>query len=120
MVRMALLGALLIAGLAVACSDDAGGALTEYDLTVGFNESVTRDDLDAANDILRSYDDGVDFLIQESFPPTGRATVETGEAAFCSRIETQLEAKSYVRDVTCSAASDKTPAGDPDGPVSSY
>lgn len=88
--------------LAVAFAACAGGDdATEYQVTVSFNETVTQPDMDAVHDLLRTYDEDVDFLIQESFPPTGVAYVKTDDAEFCSKIEAALSGRSYVRDVMC-------------------
>lgn len=97
MLRQVLLAAIAVPALALACVDGA----TEYEVIVQFNTSVTQEDLEEADRLLRAYDDDLDFLIQESFPPTGRAFLETDAPDFCPTVEAQLEAKSYVDDATC-------------------
>src|SRR3989304_4469824 len=87
---------LLAAG--VGCT---GSDATEYEEVVRFNTTVTQDGMDEVAAFLRGYDDDLDFLIQESFPPAGVARLETDEPDFCATVEEELEAKSYTDDVTC-------------------
>lgn len=98
MLRLAVLVLLALAVVTMACN---GGGATEYELTVGFNTSVTQDDINEVEAILRTYDDDLEFLIQESFPPTARAFLKTDAADFCPTVEAEVEAKSYVEDVLC-------------------
>jgi len=109
-------GLLLAGGAGAACGDGDGDA-TEYQVIVRFNETVTQADLDEVAAFLRTYDDGLDFLIQESFPPTGVARVKTDDAGFCAAVESELEAKSYVESVTCAERGEQTPVESPDEPV---
>ena len=74
---------------------------TRYEVTVGFNTSVTQDDIDEAGAVLRAYDDELEFVVMESWPPIGRALLATEVADFCQTVEAELEAKSYVDDVSC-------------------
>jgi len=105
---------LLVAGTGAVCvGDDA----TEYVVTVRFNETVTQADMDEVAAFLRAYDDDLDFLIQESFPPTGVAYAETGDESFCAAVESELEAKTYVESVTCAERGEQTPVESPDQPV---
>ncbi len=108
-----LLVAALAAGV-VACGDGAG---IEYEVVVGFNASYTQEDLDETEALLRAYDDGLQYLIRESFPPSGVAIVETDEPDFCTTLEAELGAKTYVDSVTCEEAGAREPSGDPDEPV---
>ncbi len=110
--RCALLVAFAL--IVVACGGD--GAI-EYQVNVRFNETVTQGDPDEVAAFLRIYDDGLDFLIQESFPPTGRALVKTDAPDFCVAVESGLEAKSYVESVTCAVRQATTPSASPDQPV---
>ena len=95
--RQAALALALLAALAAACGDGA----TTYDVTVQFNTSVTQADLDETAALLRRYDRDLDFLIQESFPPTGRARLETDVRNFCPTVEGQLAGRTYLQDVSC-------------------
>lgn len=97
--RFAVVGALVLAVGAMSCG--GGETMTPFLVVVQFNTSVTQDDIDEVSALLRSYDDDLEFLIQESFPPIGRAFLETDAADFCPTVEAELEAKTYVRDVTC-------------------
>lgn len=94
--RLAILAVLLLA-VGTACGSEA----TQYEVTVDFNATVTQDDIDDAAALLRGYDDDVDFLILERFPPQGRAMLETDAPNFCATIETGLRAMSYVDDASC-------------------
>lgn len=92
-----LLAVLIVAALAVGC----GGGGPKYDVTVVFNDTVEQAGLDATAAYLRGFDDDVDVLIQESFPPVARAVVETDAPDFCATITAELEGRPYVERVTC-------------------
>lgn len=104
----------VLSALAVACGRDS---TTEYRVTVSFNETVTQADMDSAAEYLRAFDDDLDFLIQESFPPTGVATLKTDADDFCEAVEAELESRSYVSGVDCTEGNE-TPVESPDAPVS--
>jgi hypothetical protein len=97
MVRLALFAALLLAAGATTC----GGEATRYEVTVEFNSSVTQDSIDEVAALLHTFDDDLEFLILERFPPQGRATLATDTADFCPTIEAELTAKSYVDSASC-------------------
>jgi hypothetical protein len=97
MVRLALLAVLLLAAGAMACGDGA----TQYDVTVEFNALVTQDDIDEVAALLRTFDDDLEFVILERFPPQGRATLATDAPDFCRTIEVELTAKTYVDSASC-------------------
>ena len=89
-----------------------------YEVTVLYNESVTQDNLDEAGALLRTYDDDLEFLIQESFPPTGRAVLETDVADFCQKVTSDLARKSYVESGECAPLlPSDVPDIDPNAPV---
>ena len=119
MVRGALLPALLFALIAAACLDSEGATATRYEVKVQFNTSVTQGDLDDVAALLRGYDQALEYRVQLSFPPTGRATLTTAAPHFCPTTEAELEAKTYVHDVTCQELSEPSQAGSPEQPVSS-
>jgi len=75
-----------------------------YEVTVRFNTSVTQDDIDEVSALLRAYDDDLEFLIMELWPPIGRALLATNVANFCQAVEAKLKAKSYVDDASCGPA----------------
>ncbi|MCH7837428.1 MAG: hypothetical protein IIC26_02860 [Chloroflexi bacterium] len=85
--------------LALTGGDSRGDDL--YGVTVQFNTSVTQEDIDEVAALLRTYDDNLEFIIMEIFPPIGSALLTLDAPGVCSTIEAQLEAKSYVSDVTC-------------------
>jgi len=116
MMRFAALAVLLFAAVLSACG---GGSATRYEVTVNFDTSVTQADLEEAGDILRAYDEDVDFVIMESFPPIGRAVLETDAPDFCATIEGELEAKTYVREVSCGEWEEPDASESPDAPVQS-
>ena len=95
-------GAVLGILLGISLIGASGGSGTaQYEVTVQFNRSVTQDDIDEAGALLRTFDDDVDFLIMEMFPPVGRAAMAADTSGFCSALVAELEARSYVNDVTC-------------------
>ena len=111
--RAAIVIALALLVGAVACSGDK----TAYDVFVVFTTSATQENLDEATEILRSYDDDLEFLILESLPPIGRASLETGASDFCAKVERELAAKTYVDSVTCQEREELLTTGTPDEPV---
>ena len=116
MMQLAILGALLFTVILTACGDSADST-TRYEVAVLFNTSVTQEDLTETNETLQSYDEALQFLIQELFPPIGRAVLTTDASDFCSTIEMDLEAKTYVRDVTCREWEEPDASESPDEPV---
>ena len=115
---MVIVGAVLSSALAISLVQRSNADDTaRYEVTVQFNTTVTQDDLDEAGALLRTFDDDVDFLIMEIFPPIGRAVVTTEAADFCQTLETELGAKSYVDEVSCGPHVE-TDQADPDAPVS--
>jgi hypothetical protein len=108
--------ALLVALLFLVACESEGQ--TRYVVVVQFNERVTQEDMDAVEAYLRGYDTDVDFLIQESFPPTGVARFEAREKNVCGVIEVELPSFRGVESVTCAKESDGIPV-DGDAPVSS-
>ena len=115
---MVIVGAVLSSALAISLVQRSNADDTaRYEVTVQFNTTVTQDDLNEAGALLRSFDEDVDFLILEIFPPIGRAVVTTEAADFCQTVETELGAKSYVDEVSCGPHVESDQA-DPDEPVS--
>ena len=89
----------------------------KYEVMVWFNTTATQDDLDEVGALLRTFDDDVEFLFLEIFPPIGQAVLTTDAPDFCHTVETALEAESYVDDASCRLwqAPDQV---EPDAPVS--
>jgi hypothetical protein len=100
-----------------ACGNDDDGP-RQYEVTLRFNTSVTQEDMEEAQAILRAFDETLDFVVMESFPPIGRALLQTNASDFCSTVEEQVEAKSYVDGVSCQPWQESDDAG-PDVPVES-
>ncbi len=119
---ISVVGLILVVALAagvtfaLAGNGNAASGHDRYELTVRFNTSVTQDDIDEVEALLRGYDDGLDFVIMEIFPPIGRAVLATDALDFCRTIEAQLEAKSYVDSVSCQVRQENGDT-DPDVPV---
>ena len=88
-----------------------------YEMTVVFNTSVTQEDLLDAEDILRGSFDELEFFIQESFPPTGRAFLGAAGPDDCLVVASLLEAQSYVDSASCEASADDGPVDDVPGTV---
>ncbi len=112
-VAVAVLG--VVASVSSGCG--AGGSAPQFEVSVQFTTEVTQDDLDEAGAFLRTFDDDLEYLILEIFPPIGRAGVTTEAADFCQTVETELGAKSYVDEVSCGPHVE-TDQADPDTPVS--
>ncbi len=115
---MVIVGAVLSSALAISLvqrsnADDT----TRYEVTVQFNTTVTQDDLNEAGALLGTYDNDLEFLIMEIFPPIGHAVLTTDATGFCPMVETELGAKSYVDEVSCGPHVE-TDQADPDAPVS--
>ena len=118
MMQLAILGSLLFTVILTACGDSADST-TRYEVTVNFNTSVMQDDLEKTEDILQAYDKNLEFLIMELFPPIGRVVLATDESDFCSTIETDLEAKTYVQSVVCQKWKEPDTSLSPEEPVQS-
>ncbi len=112
-VAVAVLG--VVAGVSSGCG--ASGDARQFEVSVQFTTEATQDDMEEAGAFLRTFDDDLEFLILEIFPPIGRAVVTTEAADFCQTVETELGAKSYVDEVSCGPHAESGQA-DPDEPVS--
>ena len=110
---LAVLAVVAVVSAGCGSGDDA----RRFDVSVQFNTSVTQDDLDEAGAFLRTFDDDLEYLILEIFPPIGRAVLTTEAADFCQTVETELGAKSYVDEVSCGPHVEADQAN-PDAPVS--
>ncbi|MEX0786376.1 MAG: hypothetical protein WD939_07065 [Dehalococcoidia bacterium] len=98
--------------------DPAGGpGAVTYTVVVTFDESVEQAGIDRTDEIVRSAGPDAEYVIQESFPPVGRASVTSGEDEVCSVLTEQLMDVDGVGDVSCEEA--QTGGGAPDEPVSS-
>lgn len=95
----------------------APGAL-DYRVTISFNETYSDANTDETLALIQEWDGSAEYLIQESFPPTGVANVTTDAEGFCEQIVRELEAKSYVTAASCGPQLEPGDA-DPDEPVSS-
>ena len=113
--RVLLLALTAATAIAFACASSP----TKYHVIVHFNASVTQTDMDDVAGYLRDFDQGLDFLVQESFPPTGVATLRTNAKNFCATVEGELTSRSYIDGVDCRNAADVTPVESPDAPVGS-
>ncbi len=100
-------------------SDDARpSAGGEYRVTVSFNEDAEQADLDEIGELLAAYDADADYIIQESFPPTGVATLITDADDFCETVVSSLEAEAFVTAASCGPQLEPGDL-DPDGTVGS-
>ncbi len=115
---MVIVGAVVgtVLGISFVRGSDAGTA-AQYEVTVRFNTSATQDDLFEAGALLGTYDDDLEFVIMEIFPPIGRAVLATDAPDFCQAVEAELEARSYIDGVSCGPWTGDD-AADPDAPVS--
>ena len=113
-----IVGAVLGSALAISLVQRSNADDTaRYEVTVQFNTTVTQDDLNEAGALLGTYDNDLEFLIMEIFPPIGRAVLVTDAPDFCQTVEAKLEAKTYVDEVSCGPHVE-TDQADPDAPVS--
>jgi hypothetical protein len=115
---LVIVGALLGTALGITFAGASGGdAAAQYEVTVRFNTSATQDDLFEAGALLGTYDDDLEFLVMEIFPPIGRAVLATDAPDFCQTVEATLEAKSNVNSVSCQPWQEPDQT-DPDATVS--
>ena len=73
----------------------------EYRVSISFNETVDQDQMDEVGARIRDFDPDADYVIQESFPPTGVANFVAETEDFCLAIVPELEAETFVTSVTC-------------------
>ena len=78
-----------------------GGGTVRYEVVVRYNTSVEQGDFSTTSDFLRAYDTGLDFIVQESWPPTGVASLQTDTPNFCDAIFDELASQSYIDDFSC-------------------
>ncbi len=115
---LVVVGAALGIVLAILLSQASDGDSTaQYEVTAQFNSSVTQDDLGEVGALLRGYDEDVEFLVMEIFPPIGRAVLATDVPDFCRTVQAELEAESYVDSASCQPWQEPDQA-EPDAPVS--
>ena len=83
-------------------SDDdrpsVGGA---YRVTVNFNEGAVQADIEQIGELLAEYDEDAEYIVLESFPSTGVATLITDDENFCQTAVALLEAEAFVTSVSC-------------------
>ncbi len=115
---MVIVGVVLGSALAISLVQRSNADETaRYEVTVQFNTTVTQDDLDEVGALLRTFDDDVDFLITEIFPPIGHAVLATDAPDFCPTVKAALEAERYVDGASCRPWQEPDQA-EPDAPVS--
>ena len=100
-------------GAIVVPGDTAG----EYRVVVRYNTLVTQPDLDETAGFLRGFDAGLEFLVQESWPPTGVANLQTETPNFCDAIFDELASQSYITDFSCGPQQISDGDADSDSPV---
>ena len=105
----------VLAGVSSGCG--SGDDARRFDVSVQFTTEATQDDIFDVGTFLRTFDDELEYLILEIFPPLGLAVVTTEAADFCQTMESELGARSYVDDVSCGPYVE-TDQADPDQPVS--
>ena len=80
-----------------ACGSDGG----QLEVSVQFSADANQDEMEEVGAFLRMFDDDLEFVILEIFPPIGRAAVTTDDPDFCKMVATKLVAESYVDGVSC-------------------
>ena len=98
--RFAFLLAALVSLALFACTG-GGDNGDEYGVSVQFNESVQQEDIDEVEALLRDYDQELDFVVLELFPPEGSAKLVTNVPNFCPTVQAELEGRTYVESVSC-------------------
>lgn len=78
-----------------------GDTTGQYRVVVSYNTSVTQPDLDETDAFLGEFDADLEFLVQESWPPTGVANLQTDTPNFCDAIFDELASQSYITDFSC-------------------
>ena len=83
-------------------SDDAGPSVGgAYRVTVSFNEDAVQADIEQIGDLLAGYDENAEYIVLESFPSTGVATLITDDENFCQTAVALLEAEAFVTSASC-------------------
>ena len=98
--------------------DDAVPGPVGYRVTISFNTSYDQADLDDVGDRIRDFDPDADYVIQESFPPTGVANVVAETEDFCLAIVPELESLTFVTSASCGPQLEPGDIVDGDAPVS--
>ncbi len=97
--RLVVVCALLLATAAAACG---GGGTATYRIDIEFSISATEDELLEPGRIIRTYDDdALGITLPFGVPPRNFFELETDTPDFCRKFETELEAKSYIDNVSC-------------------
>ena len=73
----------------------------EFTITIRFNESVDLDIIDEVGARIRDFDPNAEYVIQESFPPTGVANFNADTEDACLALAQGLETESFVTSVSC-------------------
>ncbi len=73
----------------------------QYTITIRFNETVQQDELDEVGAMIRDFDPDAEYVIQESFPPTGVANFNADTEDACLALTQELEEASFVTSVSC-------------------
>ena len=99
----AVLVAAALAFTVAAC--DSGPDTTRYDVTIGFNDSVTQDGIDEVTAFILAYDGDADVRVLELQPPILQADVETSREDLCEGIFGLLARRDDVANADCEQAS---------------
>ena len=89
----------------------------QYTITIRFNETVDQDQLDEVGARIRDFDPDADYVIQESFPPTGVANFVAETEDVCLALVQGLEAETFVTSVACGPQLEPGDNIDPNEPV---
>ncbi len=73
----------------------------QYTITIRFNETVLADHLDEVGARIRDFDPDAEYVVQESFPPTGVANFAATTEDACLALVQGLEAETFVTSVSC-------------------
>ena len=97
--------------------DTRSSTAGQYTVTIRFNETADQDQMDEAGARIRDFDPDADYVIQESFPPTGVANFVAETEDFCLAIVQGLEAETFVTSVACGPQLEPGDNIDPNEPV---
>ena len=90
---------------------------SQYRVTISFNETVDQDQMDEVGARIRDFDPDAEYVIQESFPPTGVANFVADTEDVCIALTQDLEDETFVTSVTCGPQLEPGDTIDPDEPV---
>jgi hypothetical protein len=90
-----------------------------YMVSVDFTADVQQADMDLVNELIHSFDANADVIVEERFPPSASAVVQSGTEGFCASVVAKLESIHAVGNATCVTYTPPAPSGEPSTPIGS-